>query len=114
MHESNTIPRALSSNASSGVAAATKKWRDLINIHELDRTTKTVVSDQQASKTVTAFVLINMPVPRHRFARVRTVRPGQLLNQLRRGHRAWPMFSLKSGAAMAAPAAPMPLPMCYG
>jgi len=35
-----------------GAAAATKKWRDLINIHNLDRTTKTVVSDQQASKTV--------------------------------------------------------------
>ena len=105
MHESNTIPRALSSNASSGAAAATKKWRDLINIHELDRTTKAVVSDQQASKTVTAFVLINMPVPRHRFVRVRTVRLGRLLNQLRRGHRAWPMFS------MAAPAAPMPPPM---
>ena len=35
-----------------GVAAATKKWRDLINIHDLDCTTKIVVSDQQASKTV--------------------------------------------------------------
>ena len=34
-----------------------------------------------------------------------------MLNQLRRGHRAWPMFKLKSGAAMAAPAAPMPLPL---
>jgi len=31
-------------------------------------------------------------------------------NQLRRGDRAWPMFA-KSGAAMAAPAAPMPPPM---
>jgi len=29
-----------------------------------------------------------------------------MLNQLRRGRRAWPMFKLKSGAAMAAPAAP--------
>ena len=37
---------------STGAAAATKKWRDLINIHNLDCTTKTVVSDQQASKTV--------------------------------------------------------------
>ena len=35
-----------------GAAAATKKWRGLINIHDLDCTTKTVVSDQQASKTV--------------------------------------------------------------
>ena len=34
-----------------------------------------------------------------------------MLNQLRRGHRAWPMFKLKSGAAMAAPAAPMPPPL---
>ena len=34
-------------------------------------------------------------------------------NQLRRGHRAWPMFELKSGAAMAAPAAPMPPPLNY-
>ena len=34
-----------------------------------------------------------------------------MLNQLRRGHRAWPMFELKSGAAMAAPAAPMPPPL---
>ena len=29
----------------------------------------------------------------------------RVLNQLRRGHRAWPMFELKSGAALAAPAA---------
>ena len=35
-----------------GAAAATKKWSDLINIHDLDCTTKTVVSDQQASKAV--------------------------------------------------------------
>ena len=35
----------------------------------------------------------------------------RMLNQLRRGHRAWPMFELKSGAAMAAPAAPMPPPL---
>ena len=35
----------------------------------------------------------------------------QMLNQLRRGHRAWPMFELKSGAAMATPAAPMPPPL---
>ena len=35
----------------------------------------------------------------------------QMLNQLRRGHRAWPMFELKSGAAMAAPAAPMLPPL---
>ena len=34
-----------------------------------------------------------------------------MLSQLRRGHRAWPMFELKSGAAMAAPAAPMPPPL---
>ena len=34
-----------------------------------------------------------------------------MLNQLRRDHRAWPMFELKSGAAMAAPAAPMPPPL---
>ena len=38
-------------------------------------------------------------------------RAAQMLNQLRRGHRAWPMFELKSGAAMAAPAAPMPPPL---
>ena len=38
-------------------------------------------------------------------------RAAWMLNQLRRGHRAWPMFKLKSGAAMAAPAAPMPLPL---
>ena len=35
----------------------------------------------------------------------------RMLNQLRRGHGAWPMFELKSGAAMAAPAAPMPPPL---
>ena len=35
----------------------------------------------------------------------------RMLNQLRRGHRAWPIFELKSGAAMAAPAAPMPPPL---
>ena len=35
-----------------GAAAATQKWRDLINIHNFDCTTKTVVSDQQVSKTV--------------------------------------------------------------
>ena len=38
--------------ACTGAAAATKKWSDLINIHDLDCTTKTVVSDQQVSKTV--------------------------------------------------------------
>ena len=38
-------------------------------------------------------------------------RAAWMLNQLRRGHRAWPMFELKSGAAMAAPAAPMPPPL---
>ena len=38
-------------------------------------------------------------------------RAAQMLNQLRRGHRPWPMFELKSGAAMAAPAAPMPPPL---
>ena len=37
----------------------------------------------------------------------------QMLNQLRRGHRAWPMFELKSGATMAAPAAPMPPPLSF-
>ena len=36
----------------------------------------------------------------------------QMLNQLGRGHSAWSMFGLKSGAAMAAPAAPMPPPLC--
>ena len=40
-------------------------------------------------------------------------RAAQMLNQLRRGHRAWPMFELKSGVAMAAPAAPMPSPLYY-
>ena len=35
----------------------------------------------------------------------------RMLDQLRRGHRAWPMFELKSGVAMAAPAAPMPPPL---
>ena len=35
----------------------------------------------------------------------------RMLNQLRHGHRAWPMFELKSGAAMATPAAPMPPPL---
>ena len=35
----------------------------------------------------------------------------RMLNQLRRGHRAWPMFELKSGATMAAPATPMPPPI---
>jgi len=29
-------------------------------------------------------------------------RAAWMLNQLRRGHRVWPMFELKSGAAMAA------------
>ena len=38
-------------------------------------------------------------------------RAARMLNQLRCGHRAWPMFELKSGAAMAAPAAPMPPPL---
>ena len=63
-----------------------------------------------------------MPVPRELSfaaapsirARTRpyhTVACGQMLNQLRRGHGAWPMFELKSGAAMAAPAAPMPPPL---
>ena len=42
------VTRALPSTYP-GVVAATKKWRDL---HDLDCTTKTVVSDQQASKTV--------------------------------------------------------------
>ena len=36
----------------------------------------------------------------------------RMLNQLRRGHRAWPMFELKSGTAMAAPMPP-PLYMYY-
>ena len=47
------------------------------------------------------------------FSRVwfRDYRAAWMLNQLRRGHRAWPMFELKSGAAMAAPAAPMPPPL---
>ena len=40
-------------------------------------------------------------------------RAAQMLNQLRHGHRAWPMFELKSGAAMAAPAAPMPPPLYW-
>ena len=35
----------------------------------------------------------------------------RMLNQLRRGHRAWPMFELKSGATMAAPAVPMLPPL---
>ena len=38
-------------------------------------------------------------------------RVARMLNQLRRGHKAWPMFELKSGAATAAPAAPMPPPL---
>ena len=38
-------------------------------------------------------------------------RAARMLNQLRRGHRVWPMFKLKSGAAMAAPATPMPPPL---
>ena len=38
-------------------------------------------------------------------------RAARMLNQLRCGHRAWPMFKLKSGAAMAAPAAPMLPPL---
>ena len=38
----------------------------------------------------------------------------RMLNQLRRGHRAWAMVELKSGAAMAAPAAPMPPPLLWG
>ena len=55
--------------------------------------------------------------PRHQFARVRVriilCGAARMPNQLRRGHRAWPMFELKSGAAMAAPAAPMPPPLNY-
>ena len=35
----------------------------------------------------------------------------RMLNQLLRGRRVWPVFQLKSGAAMAAPAAPMPPPL---
>ena len=38
-------------------------------------------------------------------------RAAWMLNELRHDHRVWPMFELKSGAAMAAPAAPMPLPL---
>ena len=34
-----------------------------------------------------------------------------MFNQLKYGHRVWPMFELKSGTAMAAPAAPMPPPL---
>ena len=51
--------------------------------------------------------------PRHQIRAYASVpyRVAWMLNQLRRGHRAWPMFELKSGAAMAAPAAPMPLPL---
>ena len=96
--------------SSPGAEAAAKKWRGLINIHDLDCT------------HVPNF-LINMPVPRelsfvvrHRAINSRAFasvpyRAAQMLNQLRRGHRAWPMFELKSGAAMAAPAAPMPPPL---
>ena len=48
--------------------------------------------------------------PRHQFTclRVHSYRAARMLNQLRRGHRAWPMFELKGGVGMAAPAAPMP------
>ena len=66
-------------------------------------------------------VLINIPVPMGAVVRRRTINSrayasvpyhaARMLNQLRRGHRAWPMFELKSGAAMAAPAAPMPPPL---
>ena len=69
-------------------------------------------------------LLINMPVPREHLlqlsftavpsilARTHQYRVARMPNQLRHGHRAWPMFQLKSGAAMAAPATPM-LPPLY-
>ena len=47
----------------------------------------------------------------------RGTRPKLYPVTLRRVHRAWPMFELKGGAAMAAPAAPMPPPLiifCLG
>ena len=91
----------------SGAEAAAKKWRGLINIH----------ASWLYARPEFSNVLINMQVPRElSFAavpsiRTRTrlyhmVRP-RCLNQLRRGHRAWPMFKLKVGR----PWPPLP-PLC--
>ena len=86
------------SSCIAGAEAAVKKWRSLINIHKLWLYCGSCRSP-----------------PCHQFTHVhvRTVPycAARMLNQLRRGHRVWPMFELKSGAAMAAPAAPMPPPL---
>jgi len=94
----------------SGAEAAAKKWRGLINIHDLDYTH---VPNFWLTCPCRWNINSCRSPPRHQFARVcvRTIPCGPKLNQLRRGHRAWPMFGLKSGAAMAAPAAPMPPPL---
>jgi len=78
-----------------GAEAAVKKWRGLIKFMSLECTAGAVVRRRAINSRTYAFI------PYH------AVR----MLQLRRGHRAWPMFELKSGAAMAAPAAPMPPPL---
>ena len=94
---------------SSGAEAAAKKWRGLINIHDLDCTHVPNFRINMPCHAGAAGAACRSP-PRHQFARVR-IGAARMLNQLRRSHRAWPMFELKSGAAMAAPAAPMPPPL---
>ena len=64
-----------------------------------------------ATGTLTA-VVRRRAINSHAYASV-PYHAARMLNQLRRGHRAWPMFELKSGVAMAAPAAPMPPPLNY-
>ena len=90
-----------------GAEAAAKMWRGLINM------VLTVCTFRICCATCHGNINSCRSSPCHQFARVcvRThipYRAARMLNQLRRGHRAWPMFELKSGAAMAAPAAPMP------
>ena len=72
-----------------GAAAAAKKWKGLINIHDLDCTmlhTRIFERVANAVGTLTATAPSICP-HMHPYCAAR------MLNQLRHGHRAWPCFS---------------------
>ena len=71
-----------------GAAAAAKKWRGLINIHDLDCT---MLHPRIFERVADATGAITATAPSIR-ACTRPYRAAQLLNQLRRDHRPWPMF----------------------
>ena len=72
-----------------GVAAAAKNWRDLINIHDLDRT---MLHARIFERVADATGALTAAAPSIR-ARTRPYRVVRMLNQLRRDHRAWPCSS---------------------